>query len=103
MLRNMRALQGYEKALGAEHTSTLEVVNNLGTLYSDQGKLVKAEEMYMRALQGYENALGAENVATYRPTLNTVANLGYLLSNVWGESEVVSCRSRVSIARSTCD
>jgi hypothetical protein len=28
-----RALQGYEKALGAEHTSTLPAVNNLGVLY----------------------------------------------------------------------
>jgi tetratricopeptide (TPR) repeat protein len=28
-----RALQGYEKALGLEHTSTLDTVNNLGNLY----------------------------------------------------------------------
>ncbi|OCK72888.1 FabD/lysophospholipase-like protein, partial [Lepidopterella palustris CBS 459.81] len=47
-----RALQGYEKALGAEHTSTLNTVNNLGNLYADQGKLGKAEKMYQRALQG---------------------------------------------------
>jgi tetratricopeptide (TPR) repeat protein len=71
-------LQGYEKALGAEHTSTLDAVTCLGILYRDQGKLAEAEEMYMRALQGHENALGAETVATYRPALNTVANLGYL-------------------------
>jgi len=32
-----RALAGCEKALGAEHTSTLETVNNLGALYFDQG------------------------------------------------------------------
>jgi tetratricopeptide (TPR) repeat protein len=41
-----RALQGYEKALGPEHTSTLETVNNLGILYADQGKLGEAEQMY---------------------------------------------------------
>ncbi|EXM13252.1 hypothetical protein FOTG_18293 [Fusarium oxysporum f. sp. vasinfectum 25433] len=40
-----RALQGYEKALGPEHTSTLKTVNNLGTLYKNQDRLDKAEAM----------------------------------------------------------
>jgi hypothetical protein len=44
---------------GPEHTSTLATVNNLGSLYADQGKLAEAEQMYERALQGYEKALGA--------------------------------------------
>jgi tetratricopeptide (TPR) repeat protein len=70
----MRALKGYEKALGVEHTSTLNTVNNLGLLYVDQGKLEKAEEMYMRALKGTEKALGVEHTST----LNTVNNLGLL-------------------------
>ena len=73
----MRALQGYEKALGAEHTSTLDVVTSLGNLYWNQGKLVEAEEMYMRALQGYEKALGAEHTST----LGAVTNLGILYRN----------------------
>ena len=51
-----RALQGYEKAWGPEHTSTLDTVNNLGNLYKHQGKLAEAEQMYQRALQGYEKA-----------------------------------------------
>jgi tetratricopeptide (TPR) repeat protein len=33
-----RALAGYEKALRADHTLTLDTVNNLGNLYWDQGK-----------------------------------------------------------------
>jgi tetratricopeptide (TPR) repeat protein len=41
-----RALQGYEKALGAYHTSTLDTVHILGNLYSDQGDLAEAEKMY---------------------------------------------------------
>jgi hypothetical protein len=41
-----RALQGYEKAWGPEHTSTLDTVNDLGLLYADQGKMDEAEEMY---------------------------------------------------------
>ena len=52
----MRALKGYEKAWGAEHTSTLSTVNNLAVLYSDQGKIAEAEAMYMRALKGKKKA-----------------------------------------------
>jgi tetratricopeptide (TPR) repeat protein len=52
-----RALQGYEKAWGLDHTSTLDTVNNLGSLYADLGRLDEAEKMYQRATQGYEKAL----------------------------------------------
>jgi tetratricopeptide (TPR) repeat protein len=67
-----RALRGYEKARGPEHTSTLDTVNNLGNLYKNQGKLADAEQMYQRALRGYEKAWGPEHT----PTLDTVNNLG---------------------------
>jgi Tfp pilus assembly protein PilF len=43
-----RALQGFEKAWGPDHTSTLDTVNNLGALYADQGKLGEAETMFQR-------------------------------------------------------
>ncbi|KAF4920291.1 Kinesin light chain, partial [Colletotrichum fructicola] len=72
-----RALQGYEKALGPDHTSTLNSVHSLGILYSDQGRLKEAEAMYDRALQGYEKALGPD----HKSTLNTVNNLGLLYYN----------------------
>ena len=49
---------------GAEHTSTLDTVNNLGVLYTDQGKMAEAEAMCLRALQGYENAVGADHPKT---------------------------------------
>jgi tetratricopeptide (TPR) repeat protein len=65
-------------SLGAEHTSTLDIVNNLGILYADQGKLALAEQMYERALRGYEKALGADNITTYIPALNTLCSLGSL-------------------------
>ncbi|OCK75167.1 hypothetical protein K432DRAFT_309137 [Lepidopterella palustris CBS 459.81] len=42
-----RTLQGYEEALGPNHTSTLSTVGNLGNLYKNQGKLGEAEKMYM--------------------------------------------------------
>jgi Tfp pilus assembly protein PilF len=69
-----RALQGYEEALGPNHTSTLDTLNNLGVLYEDQGKLGEAEKIYERALQGYEEALGPNHTST----LDTLNNLGVL-------------------------
>ena len=36
-----------KKAWGPDHTSTLDTVNNLGLLYSDQGKLAEAEALYL--------------------------------------------------------
>jgi tetratricopeptide (TPR) repeat protein len=69
-----RALQGYEKAWGPEHTSTLNTVNNLGILYKNLGRLDKAETMYQRALQGFGKAWGLEHTST----LDTVNNLGVL-------------------------
>jgi hypothetical protein len=67
-----RALQGREKALGRDHTSTLGTVNNLGTLYVNQGRLEEAEAMYQRALQGTEKALGRDHTST----LDTVNKSG---------------------------
>ena len=76
----IRALQGYEEALGPKHTSTLDTVTNLGNLYADQGKLVEAEAMYIRALQGYVEVVGPERLSSYLPALITMFNFGNLLS-----------------------
>ena len=70
----IRALIGCENALGRNHTSTLDTVNNLGNLYRIQGKLDAAEQMCMRALAGKEKALGPDHTST----LSTVNNLGWL-------------------------
>jgi tetratricopeptide (TPR) repeat protein len=56
----VRALGGFEKALGAEHTLTLTTVNNLGNLYRDQGKLAEAEILFRRATQARATFLGPE-------------------------------------------
>ena len=70
-------LREYEKAWGAEHTSTLDTVNNLGMLYANQGKMAEAEAMYLRALQGKEKVWGVEHTST----LDTVNNLGVLYAD----------------------
>ncbi|KAH0837138.1 Pfs, NB-ARC and TPR domain protein [Fonsecaea pedrosoi] len=76
----IQALQGYEEALGPDHISTLDTVNDLGGLYNVQGKLVEAEKMFVRALQGFEKVLGPD----YILTLDTVNNLG-LFYNAHGK------------------
>jgi Tfp pilus assembly protein PilF len=59
-----RVLHGCEKAWGPEHTSTLDTVNNLGLLYTDQGKIAEAEATLQRALQGYDIAVGKDHLRT---------------------------------------
>ncbi|KAI4122850.1 MAG: hypothetical protein LQ338_005584 [Usnochroma carphineum] len=72
-----RALQGLEKALGPEYTSTLDTVNNLGLLYINQGKRKEAENLLQRALEGYGKTLGPEHTST----LKIANNLGILYSD----------------------
>ena len=43
-----RALKGCEQQLGAQHPSTLTVVNNLAMLLQAQGKLAEAEPLFRR-------------------------------------------------------
>ncbi|KAK3177704.1 hypothetical protein K4F52_009552 [Lecanicillium sp. MT-2017a] len=69
-----RALQGYEKAWGPEHMSTLLTIQNIGNLYKDQKRFEEAEAMYSQALQGLEKTYGPEHSST----LITVHNLGSL-------------------------
>jgi tetratricopeptide (TPR) repeat protein len=73
-----RALQGYDKAWGPEHTSTLDIVNSLGLLYTNLGRLDEAEKMFQRALQGREKAWGPEHTVT----LDTVNNVGILYAEL---------------------
>ena len=87
----IRALQGYEKVMGLEHTLTLNTVNNLGTLYRKQGKMVEAEQMYIRALQGYEKVWGPEHTSTLR-TVNSLGNL-YRKQGKMVEAEQVYIRA----------
>ena len=63
------------------------VLHQLGNLYADQGKLAEAEAMYSRALQGYEEALAPILLQTFLPALNTMFNLGGLLSRTYREDK----------------
>ena len=58
----VRALQGYEDALGLEnvarYTPALNTMSNLGYLFAAQGELTEAKTMYSRALAGFQALLG---------------------------------------------
>ncbi|KAK5704854.1 hypothetical protein LTR97_001963 [Elasticomyces elasticus] len=70
----LRALRGYVKVLGEDHASTLKILNNIGVLYAEQGRIKEAEEMYWRALGGNSEA----RVLRYTPTGTTVTTLDNL-------------------------
>jgi tetratricopeptide (TPR) repeat protein len=61
-----RKLEKAEEALGPDHILTLEAVNTLGIIYSDQGKLQDADEMFHLAFKGCEKALGPDHTSTLR-------------------------------------
>jgi tetratricopeptide (TPR) repeat protein len=102
-----QALKGIEDALGSDHTSTLNTVNNLGILYRRQGGLGKAEEMLERALKGYKNALGPDHMSTS----GTYNNLGFLFAGrgdlVWAvmmfERALEGFEKQFSSERPHCD
>jgi tetratricopeptide (TPR) repeat protein len=87
----MRALRGYEKTRGSDHTDTLMIAINLGNLFLDQDKIAKAEEMYLRALRGYE-ALGPDPMGMLMTTVNNLGNL-YVKQGKMAEAEDMYLRA----------
>ena len=69
-----RALDGYEKTLGKDHSSTLRTVNNMAIVFRGQGDHDKALVWHQRALYGYEKTLGKDHL----DTLNTVHNMAFV-------------------------
>jgi tetratricopeptide (TPR) repeat protein len=69
-----RAITIGEQTLGSEHPHLAIGLNNLATVYDDQGKYAEAEPLYRRAIAITEKALGPEHpdLATW---LNNLANL----------------------------
>jgi len=61
----------------ADIPSVSAACHRLGDLYSDQGKMTEAEDMYLRALTGSKKAWGPAHTST----LDTVNNLGVLYSD----------------------
>lgn len=72
-----RELTGYEKALGPDYTSTLATVNNLGHLYSDQGRLkeVEAPNPEESSPKPVPEEIAEEKVTVEQPSTKTVKEI----------------------------
>jgi len=68
-------LEGFERIEGPDGLDSLMMVNNLGILLRDLGKIDDAEAMFQRTLKGYELQLGAED----GKTLGVMHNLAVVL------------------------
>ncbi|MGQ0559498.1 MAG: tetratricopeptide repeat protein [Sphingosinicella sp.] len=69
-----RALEMGERMLGAEHETTLTLVNNLAQIYTRQARFADAEPLHLRALEARLRTLGTE----HRHTLVSLNNLASL-------------------------
>src|SRR5436309_2404365 len=54
------------EGVGAEHTSTMDAINNLGILYEDYVTMAEAEEVFVRALKGCGKAVGKDHPRTQK-------------------------------------
>ncbi len=80
------AEKAYEYAknnFGAKHPDTLNILNNLGFLYSSQGRYNEAEPLYKKALRLHNEVLGAK----HPDTLTSLNNLGGLYKSQGRYSE----------------
>jgi tetratricopeptide (TPR) repeat protein len=68
----LECLEKQKGSLGDSHASTLEIVNKLGGIYSDQGKYEAAEAFYKQCLEKRRIMFGEYHVVT----LESLNNLG---------------------------
>jgi tetratricopeptide (TPR) repeat protein len=76
-----RALEGYERVLGADHPDTLASVNNLASCLRALGDAAGALPLYRRALEGYERVLGADHPNTLTVSENLQALSRFIASS----------------------
>jgi tetratricopeptide (TPR) repeat protein len=74
ILADVGTAENQEKALGSEHPDTAQSLNNLASLYDDQGKYDEAEPLYKQALAIREKALSSE----HPDTASSMNNLAWL-------------------------
>ncbi len=93
----MRALAIDEKTLGHDHPGVATDLNNLGLLYTAQGKYTEAEPLHKRALAIREKALGPEHLAV-AVSLSSLANLYFNLGK-YSQAEPLIQRAKAIRAK----
>jgi tetratricopeptide (TPR) repeat protein len=86
-----RALAMRKKLRGSKHRSTLNIINDLGILYSYQGRYPEAEAMFEHALACREKGLGFEHADTLM-TVNSLGNV-YLVQGKLVQAEAMYKRA----------
>ncbi|GIK03993.1 hypothetical protein Aspvir_008068 [Aspergillus viridinutans] len=76
--KTRQALELREKLFGREHPRTLDTMENIAIVLSEQGKYEEAEQMHRQALELKRKALGEESPSTLKCKSNFAALLGYL-------------------------
>ena len=71
----LRALAIYEQQVGPEHLLVAYPLNNLASLYCEQGKYTEAELLFQRALHIWEQALGVHHPKTTETRKRLIALL----------------------------
>ncbi len=67
----LQELESFKHIADDQKTSTeLDLINNLGNVWIQLGKLAEAEAMFQQALTGYRLVLGLEHESTLRALLN---------------------------------
>jgi len=69
----LRAVHGFEREFGSEHTNTLASMNNLARLLRARGRLGEAEQLYRLVLEVRENLLGVDHPDTVRSASHLAA------------------------------
>ncbi len=84
-----------ERTLGPEHPDTLSSVENLASIYFEQGRIAESEPLYRRVLEARERVLGPE----HPDTLVSVNDLGHFHQGLGQYSEAERLMQRGLQAR----
>jgi Tetratricopeptide repeat len=67
-------LEHMRKVMGQEHPDTIQIMSNLGTSYSNQGRLEEAEPLFIEAVTLSLSVLGKQHPQT-RLYINTLTEI----------------------------
>lgn len=67
----LQAIDLFEPRLGPEHMLVLGLFNNLGIVYSSQGKFEEARDLLKKALAGYQKLFGIAHPAGFRRNIQS--------------------------------
>lgn len=74
-----QVLEAAEKSLGDRHSTTLNIMDELGTIRNHQGRFPEAEDLFQKAIKGRTEVYGPK----HQETLCSIDNLGQVYWNTF--------------------